>query len=211
MKILFVLLILFCHTSNAVSFKVSISTPQNTTLPNVVVYLIPNKAVNNPISEISIMDQVNQQFKPHILPIQTNTLVHFPNSDSIKHHVYSFSKAKKFELPLYKGSETDPLLFDKPGLIELGCNVHDWMLGYILVVDTPHFAQTNAEGVVEFDLPADKYKVKVWHPRIQDNPSHLEKAVTLKEDTHLQFKLMSELLPSHEEYEDNDEFSDYEF
>lgn len=211
MKLLTLLLaLLVSHFSYAAKLKVSVSDSENIYLPGTVVYLIPSKPIEDVPEVTDIMDQVDRQFKPHILTVQTGTLVHFPNSDSIKHHVYSFSAPKRFELPLYKGTETDPLLFDKPGLVELGCNVHDWMLGYILVVDTPYFARTNEHGIAEFDVPSDNYTVKVWHPRIQDSASSLQKSVNLAGQSQLDFSLDSPLLPGLDEYEEDDEFSDYE-
>jgi len=83
--------------------------------------------------------------------------------------VYSFSSPKRFELRLYEGTPTDPLLFDKPGVVVLGCNIHDWMLGYIYVTDDPWFAVTDAHGHLKIDqLPAGHYAATLWHPQIQD-------------------------------------------
>ena len=111
------------------------------------------------------MDQKNRMFIPHVLPIQTGTSVVFPNSDDIRHQVYSFSPAKTFQLPLYQGTPTSPILFDKPGVVTLGCNIHDRMSAYIVVVDTPHFATTTADQPAMLaDLPADSYEVHVWTP-----------------------------------------------
>lgn len=81
-----------------------------------------------------------------MLPVYVGTRVTFPNRDNIRHHVYSFSSAKKFELPLYIGTPAAPVVFDKPGVVALGCNIHDWMLAYIYVLTTPHFAKTAADG-----------------------------------------------------------------
>jgi hypothetical protein len=97
--------------------------------------------------------------------------VDFPNSDSIKHHVYSFSKAKTFELQLYKELNAEPLLFSTQGSVELGCNIHDWMLGYIFVVDTPYVGKTDMQGNLTLELPDGEYQLDVWHPRIQEEVS----------------------------------------
>ena len=86
------------------------------------------------------MDQRDQRFVPHLLIVQKGAVVEFPNSDAVAHHVYSFSKPNNFELPLYKGSPPDPVLFQHEGIVTLGCNIHDSMLGYIVVVDTDVFA-----------------------------------------------------------------------
>ncbi|MGB3126505.1 MAG: methylamine utilization protein [Pseudomonas sp.] len=115
------------------------------------------------------MDQRGQQFAPRVLAVHTGTQIRFPNSDNIRHQVYSFSAAKRFELRLYEGTPADPLLFDKPGVVVLGCNIHDWMLGYVYVTDDPRFGVSDAQGRVRLDgLPAGTYHVTVWHPQLAD-------------------------------------------
>jgi plastocyanin len=123
----------------------------------------------------AIMDQLHKQFAPHVLAVQVGTAVSFPNSDDIRHHVYSFSPAKRFELRLYKGVPSAPVMFDKPGPVVLGCNIHDRMLGYIYVVPTPYFATSDANGHLELhDLPSGNYQVQIWHPQlIGENPRAL--------------------------------------
>lgn len=123
----------------------------------------------------AVMDQVKKAFLPYILPVQLGTTVDFPNSDPINHHVYSFSPAKRFELKLFKGEDLPHTMrFDKPGLVTLGCNIHDWMLGYILVLDTPWFAQTGQDGLAQLSLPErGRYTLKLWHPRVAESPDSL--------------------------------------
>jgi plastocyanin len=123
---------------------------------------IPKKKTNN-----QVVDQIDKEFVPLVMPVYVNSLVYFPNKDNIRHQVYSFSPAKKFELPLYAGSTAPPVLFDKPGVVVLGCNIHDWMIGYIYVSDTPYFAKSEHDGKALIrDLPAGEYLVKVWHPQL---------------------------------------------
>ncbi|NWA01455.1 methylamine utilization protein [Pseudomonas gingeri] len=115
------------------------------------------------------MDQRDKQFAPHVLAVHTGTQIKFPNSDNIRHQVYSFSQPKRFELRLYEGTPSDPVLFDKPGIVVLGCNIHDWMLGYVYVTDDPWFAVSDDQGRVVFDkLPAGHYRVTLWHPQVAD-------------------------------------------
>lgn len=117
-----------------------------------------------------VIDQINKTFVPYVTAVRVGTLVRFPNSDNIHHHVYSFSPPKRFELPLYAGKSAAPVLFDKPGIVVMGCNIHDWMVGYVFVSDTPYFGKSEAKGVVQLrDLPAGEYLVRVWHPDM-DNP-----------------------------------------
>lgn len=140
----------------------------------------------------AVMDQWGKQFTPYVLPIRVGTLVSFPNRDNIKHHVYSFSPAKRFELKLYSSGTAQPVLFDKPGIVALGCNIHDWMLAYIDVLETPYFAKTDAQGHVGIDaLPDGAYHVEVWHPRLRGNVTDFAQDVTLSgaKPTALQFTL----------------------
>lgn len=117
----------------------------------------------------ALMDQQAKQFVPNVLVVRNGTEVAFPNSDNIRHHVYSFSPAKKFELRLYQGTPSEPVLFDKSGAVVLGCNIHDWMVGYVYVTDDPWFAVSDAQGRVQLDgLPVGSYAVSLWHPQAPD-------------------------------------------
>jgi plastocyanin len=114
----------------------------------------------------SIVDQVDKEFLPKVQAVLVGTSVTFPNRDSVRHQVYSFSSAKRFELPLYAGIP-QAVVFDKPGVVILGCNIHDWMVGYIYVSESPYFAKTNAQGkAVLSDVPPRAYVVRVWHPQL---------------------------------------------
>lgn len=114
-----------------------------------------------------VMQQENISFAPHVLIVPVGAAVSFPNHDKVRHHVYSFSKAKKFELKLYGRDQSRSVTFDKPGVVALGCNIHDAMSGYVVVVDTPYAAQTDARGRVSFDVPAGTATLTVWHPSIR--------------------------------------------
>jgi plastocyanin len=117
----------------------------------------------------AVMDQQEMRFVPSVLAVRTGTSVTFPNRDDIRHQVYSFSPTKRFELRLYQGTPSEPVVFDKPGLVVLGCNIHDWMVGYIYVTDDPWFAVSDAQGKVSFDdLPAGDYRVTLWHSALPD-------------------------------------------
>lgn len=110
------------------------------------------------------LDQVNKTFVPGVLPIVVGTEVRFPNHDQIHHHVYSFSRTKNFELPLYKGQDATPVLFDKAGVVKVGCNIHDWMSAIILVLPTTHYAETDDDGRFTLSgLAGGTYTLAAWH------------------------------------------------
>lgn len=141
------------------------------------------------------MDQVDRQFVPHLLVVQTGTSVEFPNSDTVAHHVYSFSHPNKFTLPMYRGTAHPPVTFEHSGIVTLGCNIHDHMLGYILVVDSEAFAKTDADGMASLSLsrPED-YEIKIWSPRIRDGVELLTKTVVGSEPA-VSFQLARKLNP----------------
>jgi plastocyanin len=127
-----------------------------------------------------VIDQVDKQFVAYVTPIYVGSLIKFPNNDNIRHQVYSFSPAKRFDLPLYAGTDAPAVLFDKPGVVVLGCNIHDWMIGYIYVAETPFFTKTGAAGTASLkDLPSGDYLVKIWHPRMERAKDVTGQRVTL--------------------------------
>ncbi|MCQ4251667.1 methylamine utilization protein [Pseudomonas stutzeri] len=132
-----------------------------------VVLSVAGQAQRKP-APVAIMDQLDKQFVPAVLAVATGTAVSFPNSDDIRHQVYSFSPAKRFELRLYEGTPSAPVGFDHPGLVVLGCNIHDWMLGYIYVTDDPWFGVSDAQGLINLDAPAGQYPATLWHPALVD-------------------------------------------
>ena len=119
-----------------------------------------------PPAEPVAMIQKDEEFDPYVLPVVVGTRVVFPNRDTVQHHVYSVSPAKRFEIPLYIGESTATIVFDHEGVVTLGCNIHDWMVAYVVVLSTPYFAKTGADGTAILSgLPAGRYHLEVWHPR----------------------------------------------
>jgi len=138
-----------------------------------------------------VLDQIHKTFVPGLLPIVVGTSVRFPNHDQIHHHVYSFSPAKTFELPLYKGEDAPEVLFDKVGVVKIGCNIHDWMSGIILVLPSPHFSVTDVEGRFVLEgLPAGDYTLVAWHELSKIKPESTAQPVRVGTDVpHVVFKL----------------------
>ena len=127
-----------------------------------------------------VEDQVNHEFEPYVNPILVGSSVSFPNKDNVRHHVYSFSPAKRFELPLYAGTPAKPVLFDRPGVVVLGCNIHDWMIAYIYVSESPYYAKTGADGRARIaDLPPRGYIARAWHPRLRGGEEATQRAIDL--------------------------------
>lgn len=139
-------------------------------LSDAVVSLHPELPMTLPPATAEI-DQVDATFVPAVLPVTAGTRVSFPNSDDTLHQVYSFSPTKRFELPLYSGRTAAPVTFETPGVVSIGCNIHDWMLAHIVVLDTPYFARTDARGQARIEAPAGRYRLEVWHARGQPQPA----------------------------------------
>jgi plastocyanin len=123
------------------------------------------------------MDQLNLAFVPDVLVVPVHSTVQFPNSDVISHQVYSFSSARRFQLPLYRGKPYPPVTFDEPGIVTLGCNIHDNMLAYIVVTRAPWFGRTDAGGKWSSpNLPAGRFRLRLWHPLLNE-PIEVERVI----------------------------------
>ncbi len=142
-----------------------------------------------PHQEPAVMNQIDKQFEPHVLVVKAGTEVTFPNADNVFHHVYSFSPAKQFELKLYKEFTAQPLRFNTPGVVDIGCNIHDWMLGYIVVSDTPYFGKTDIEGQSTISLPYGEYTVRFWHPQVEDEKAFPTRTISVTADTKITWAL----------------------
>lgn len=182
--------------------------PGGKPVPEVAVYVTYENppAASQPGS--AIMDQRDTEFVPHILVVQKGTSVEFPNSDVVAHHVYSFSKPNNFVLPLYKGDPHDPVTLEHDGIVTLGCNIHDHMLAYIVVVDTSTFGVTDETGhlsVALSDNPGTA-TVNIWSPRIRDK--ELSKTVDAGSST-ITFSLKKKLRPPFDPGSEAVQWSEY--
>jgi plastocyanin len=148
---------------------IQVSDPQGAAVSDAAVYLLPVGGRAPKGVQKGAIEQVDKTFIPYVSVVQVGTAVSFPNKDTVRHHVYSFSSPKVFDLKLYSGTPAQPVVFDTPGLVALGCNIHDWMLAYVLVVETPWFAVSNGKGVAQVEaVPAGGYKMVIWHPRMKE-------------------------------------------
>jgi plastocyanin len=164
------------------TLAVAVLLPDGKPLPGVVVTVHPLTGTGRPAPPLeAVMDQVNRAFEPDLLVVPVNSTVSFPNSDTVSHQIYSFSPAKRFQLPLYRGKQYPPVRFDQPGLVTLGCNIHDEMLAYVVVTDAPFFGRTAADGTWSAEVPSGGYRVAIWHPRIRDEDKDLRGETTVTE------------------------------
>ena len=142
---------------------------------------IPEGEIDKASESPATMDQLDVAFVPHVLAVDQGQAVVFPNSDNIRHHVYSFSEPKKFEIKLYQGVPEQPINFEQPGLVALGCNIHDSMLGYIYVSPWPEYAVTGENGKLKFSQePAE---LAIWHPRLKGKKGLIRQKLNLSGDT----------------------------
>ena len=127
-----------------------------------------------------IVDQRNEQFIPYVEVFRPGDQVVFRNSDTTRHHVYSFSPAKTFEMVVNPGQSTPPLALNRAGIVAVGCNIHDHMRTWLYVSPDTHILVTGATGVAQFHgLPAGRYRVVVWHPQLRPRQPEVASDVTL--------------------------------
>lgn len=178
--------------SLAAQLTVEVRGPEGQALEHAVAALLSETDDSN--QPEAVMDQRDRQFAPYVLAVSTNTLVRFPNSDDIRHHVYSFSPAKRFELRLYHGSTAEPVLFDQAGKVSLGCNIHDAMLGYIYVVDSQWYEVSGSDGRAELtEIPAGDYDLQIQHPRLAE--PLIQRISLAADDTQNETIVLEELEP----------------
>jgi len=163
-RFLLVLGALFSVSAFGNSINLVIKDQHGQVLPNAVVEIkhLPSSKTSGNLPT-AVMDQVDKQFSPQLLIVRQGQYVNFPNSDNIRHHVYSFSKAKPFQLKLYSGQPEEPIKFDDQGVVVLGCNIHDSMVGYIYVANSNHVYTSNEQGQIELQVDSFPVQASIWH------------------------------------------------
>jgi plastocyanin len=155
------------QAASASTVSVNVKTTAGKAAEDTVVVLDPLDAAPPPAHERAVIDQLHKTFVPRVSVIRTGTVVALPNSDSIRHEVYSHSPPHPFQVKLYASSHTEQVTFDKPGLLVLGCNIHDSMVAFVAVVDSPYYAKILGSGQAEIQVPPGRYRVRVWHPELR--------------------------------------------
>lgn len=161
------LVVLTLHVQGA-ELGAQVTDGKGAPVVDAVVSLVPLDGVVPPIAPAAKVEvaQENQEFMPYVTVVQAGTRVVFPNRDTVQHHVYSLSKPKKFELSLYNPGERESVVFDIAGLVTVGCNIHDWMISHLVIVPTPWFDKSDAQGTARVEAPAGRYRLELWHPRL---------------------------------------------
>lgn len=179
--------------TSAATITAAVTDAAGNALPDVAIYAeSADGASLHKAPQGAQIEQRQRKFLPLVTVVQTGSAISFPNNDTVRHHAYSFSPAKPFELKLYSGVPRQPILFDKPGTVVVGCNIHDQMVAYIQVVDTPYFGKTDASGKLTLEgVPPGKYILKAWHYQSLQGAKIPEQAITLVKDADLKtgFKL----------------------
>ncbi len=170
-----------CSPAFAANLQVQMQDGAGHPLAGAVVFLESSQAqaASKPLQGAEVA-QANKQFDPQVRVVTVGTAVKFPNRDTVRHHVYSFSPIKPFELKLYAGAEANPVVFDKPGIAILGCNIHDKMVAWVLVVDTPYFGRSGADGKLQLDnVPPGSYHLRTWHANLPVGAPALDQPLAL--------------------------------
>lgn len=174
----------------AADLTVNVVDTSGAPITDAVVYAEPQLKPISKSSGTVMIEQKKKTFIPMVTAIQTGTSINFPNRDLVRHHVYSFSPAKTFEIKLYSGIPANPILFDAPGTVVLGCNIHDTMQAYIHIVDTPYFAKTDSLGKARLtEVPPGEYRLKVWYYATIIENLITEKTLSVKNSETAEFTL----------------------
>jgi plastocyanin len=194
-----VMLLFAVFSSNAAEIEVTVLDRNGGPVSDVAVYVQSDHDSLLPTAmDTAVMGQVDARFEPHLLVVQTGTLVEFPNRDITAHHVYSFSKPNDFVLPMFKGTLKPRVRFDHEGVISVGCDLHDHMLADILVVDRQVFDKTGFDGKVRLTTDnTDGLTVSIWSPRIQLNGENLSQSIKADRSARITFSLTEKLLAPH--------------
>jgi plastocyanin len=182
-------------------------TGNQTTLTNVVIYLDPSTNITLPVTNKTVViGQQSKSFNPYISVMQLGSDVTFTNMDDITHHIYSPIGKNKFDFKIRAGEQQTKHDFVESGEVAMGCNIHDWMSGYLLILDTPYFEKTDKNGHSHFkNIKAGKYQLTIWHPQLNTPDHKIIQDITLKQSQQLSFDV-TDLFTKIPEQKSNDDF-----
>lgn len=199
---------LFASQANAAELVINLVDVNDDKVENVVVYATPTSGLEGlPANTGKLtINQEGKKFAPYVTVMQKGQAIEFNNKDDITHHIYSVSGDNRFEFKLKANSSKSTQVIDSAEEIAMGCNIHDWMSGYTLVVDTPYYGKTDDDGklILPVQSPGE-YKVTVWHPQLDVPTNRIEKTYSLTtEQSVLNIKLPKALLPLPEQLGEDD-------
>lgn len=204
--ILIMLSFSFSVVSAKEQYTFQITDADGMPLEGAVIEPVSGSTINADSLPLAIIDQVNKRFNPQQILISEGQSVDFPNSDNIRHHVYSFSKAKAFELKLYADTPESPVQFNEHGVVVLGCNIHDTMIGYIFVSNSPETVMTDADGKATLISSKPLEQLHIWHKYQVIGPERLHELslaeLTLDEQGQYRYSIVTETPPPTESFED---------
>lgn len=184
---------------HAAELMVKLVDKDNKPLENVVVYVTPKSGVEGlpKNHEQLIVGQKDKKFSPYVTVMQKGQKITFSNQDDITHHIYSVSGNNRFDFKLKAGAEVVTDDMSSTEEIAMGCNIHDWMSGYVLVVDTPYYGVSNDNGVVSLTVSQlEQYTITAWHPQLDMSSNKFEQFYDLKTNSAtINMKLPKNLLP----------------
>ncbi|MBL4910685.1 MAG: hypothetical protein JKX78_11830 [Alteromonadaceae bacterium] len=194
--------------------------PNKSVIANLVVFLTPIDLSSIAKATIfspqvilqKIIKQKNKKFVPYIDVVQKGQIILFDNNDDITHHIYSVSGKNRFEFKIKGNKNKKSPILNSTGEVAMGCNIHDWMSGYVYVVDTPFFTKTNTNGKAIFnDMPTGQYQLSIWHPQLDVSNNTITQNITIGKQTSWQITLPKALLPipKQESEDDFDFLEDY--
>ena len=211
-RLFFILLTLFCLPTMAHTIDVKIINEESI-LTDIVVYLEPIDEIFLAKTDKTIeIGQLNKSFTPYVSVVQLGDTVNFANQDDITHHIYSPIGANKFEFKIYAGKNQSKNDFTEVGEVAMGCNIHDWMSGYLLILNTPIFDQTNEQGMAVLNAEqTGNYRLTVWHPQLSVADHKMSKPILVDKNMTIEFDLTGLIkhIPEQKSAENFDFLSEY--
>jgi plastocyanin len=188
-RLSYLVIFIFSGNLTAGELLVTIEDKKQRSVHDTVVELVGIDTKAGTVIDVEIT-QLDKEFSPELSVIPRGSSVLFTNNDPFQHHVYSVSKGNQFDLPLYKDIPAKQINFDTPGIVKLGCNIHDWMLAFSYVSQSQYISITDSTGKVKFtDLPEGEYQLHIWNPRLKKNKKVITQPLSIEQEQPLEHKV----------------------
>jgi len=197
-KFCFISFLFLSGQALANSITVTVIDPKKAEVKGVIVYLTPSDKPSGNYTKTQplIISQNKKKFTPYIAVLQKGQKIKFNNQDDVTHHIYSVSGKNRFDFKIKAGEHNSNINISTLGEVAMGCNIHDWMSGYVLVVDTPYFNNTTSTGRSHFEnIPSGNYKLTIWHPQLETNNNEFKTDVIIQKEQNFEITLPKPLLP----------------